>query len=213
MNYEIEEIIGSLKAARKAKGLSQRDLSARAGVPQSHISRIESGKVNLQLSSLIQLARLLDLEVMLVPKKAIPAVDSIVRSTASRAPGRDTASTRNKLRKAETATAELLKALPDNSELRRASNVLRELNNFQNVAFASDALENALKPFADLQRSLARVRPAEEALRRLTETPGAFEKIRTATTTLQTLRNQLIHDPHPNLAGPKAAYDLKDDDA
>jgi transcriptional regulator with XRE-family HTH domain len=213
MNYEIEEIIGSLKAARKAKGLSQRDLSARAGVPQSHISKIESGKVDLQLSSLIQLARLLDLEVTLVPKKAIPAVDSIVRSTAAKAPSRNTASARNKLRKAETATAELLKALPDNSELRRASNVLRELNNFQNVALASDALEKALKPFTDLQRSWAQIKPAEEALRRLTETPEAFEKIRAATTTLQALRNQLIHDPHPNLARPKPAYDLGDDNA
>lgn len=85
MNYDIEHIVGSLKAARKAKGLSQRNLSARAGIPQSHFSKIESGKVDLQLSSLIQLARLLDLEVTLVPTKAIPAVISIVRSTSARA--------------------------------------------------------------------------------------------------------------------------------
>lgn len=85
MNYDIEHIVEALKAARKAKGLSQRNLSARAGLPQSHLSKIEGGKVDLQLSSLIQLARLLDLEVTLVPRKAIPAVMSIVRATSARA--------------------------------------------------------------------------------------------------------------------------------
>lgn len=82
--YEIERIAQTLKAARQSKGLSQRALSQASGVPQSHISNIERGAVDLRISSLIQLARLLDLEVTLVPRKAVPAVDSIVRSTARR---------------------------------------------------------------------------------------------------------------------------------
>ncbi|MEM8937654.1 MAG: helix-turn-helix transcriptional regulator, partial [Pseudomonadota bacterium] len=32
-----------VKAAREAKQLSQRELSARTGIPQSHISKIENG--------------------------------------------------------------------------------------------------------------------------------------------------------------------------
>jgi transcriptional regulator with XRE-family HTH domain len=78
-----QHIIAALKAARAAKGFSQRELSAKAGVPQSHISRIERGAVDLQLSSLIELARVLDLEVMTVPRKLVPAVQAIVRADAS----------------------------------------------------------------------------------------------------------------------------------
>lgn len=44
MAYASEEIINALKKGREAKGLSQRALSARTGVPQSHISKIESGQ-------------------------------------------------------------------------------------------------------------------------------------------------------------------------
>lgn len=81
MAYELEQIAEELKAARKAKGLSQRALSALAGVPQSHISRVEKGEVDLRLSSLVQIARVLGMEVKLVPKQALPAVDTVVRST------------------------------------------------------------------------------------------------------------------------------------
>ena len=76
--YKIEHITDALKDARKRKGLSQRELSERSGVPQSHISRIESGAVDLRLSSLIELARTLDMELLTVPRKAVPAVRSIV---------------------------------------------------------------------------------------------------------------------------------------
>ncbi|MEX2454463.1 MAG: helix-turn-helix transcriptional regulator [Rhodospirillaceae bacterium] len=79
MNYTIEELAASLRSAREAKGLSQRALSARSGVPQGHISKIENGTVDLRLSSLVQLARALDLELALVPRRALPAVQAIVR--------------------------------------------------------------------------------------------------------------------------------------
>ena len=40
MSYDTEAIAASLKEARASKGLSQRDLSVIAGVPQAQISRI-----------------------------------------------------------------------------------------------------------------------------------------------------------------------------
>ena len=82
MDYTIDPVTGALKAARAAKGLSQRALSARSGVPQGHISKIESGAVDLRLSSLVALARVLDLELMLVPRRAVPAVRSIISRSA-----------------------------------------------------------------------------------------------------------------------------------
>ena len=81
MSYVTEQILESLREARVRKGFSQRELSARSGVPQSHISKIESGGVDLRISSLIALARVLDLELLVAPKKSIPAIKSIIRSS------------------------------------------------------------------------------------------------------------------------------------
>ncbi len=81
MSYLNDQILKGLKKTSKAKGLSQRELSAKSGVPQGHISKIENGAVDLRVSSLIALARTLDLELALVPRKAVPAVQSIVRQT------------------------------------------------------------------------------------------------------------------------------------
>lgn len=83
MSGDIEEIARALRQARQAKGLSQRALSQRAGVPQGHISNIERGAVDLRLSSLVAIARVLGLEVALVPRKSLPAVQAIVRSAAT----------------------------------------------------------------------------------------------------------------------------------
>jgi len=98
MSYLNDKILNNLKKARKRKGVSQRELSAKSGVPQSHISKIENGAVDLRVSSLIALARVLDLELELVPKKIVPAIKSIVRrSTHSEI------ATHNPLQEMETA--------------------------------------------------------------------------------------------------------------
>ena len=81
MNYATEYIARELKKAREAKGLNQRELGRKAGVPQGHISKIENGAVDLRVSSLVALARALDLELALVPRKVLPAVKSLVRSS------------------------------------------------------------------------------------------------------------------------------------
>ena len=86
MSYETEHIANTLKAARESKGLSQRGLSAKSGVPQGHISKIERGTVDLRLTSLVALARVLDLELVLVPRRSVSAVQSIVRSSARGTP-------------------------------------------------------------------------------------------------------------------------------
>ncbi len=79
MKYSIEHITHALRAARKTQGLNQRTLSAMAGIPQSHISKIENGAVDLRVSSLVELARALNLEIELVPRKSVPAVHAIIQ--------------------------------------------------------------------------------------------------------------------------------------
>lgn len=86
--YALEHLVNTLRAARVAGGLSQREISVKSDLPQSHISKIENGAVDLRTSSLVELARVLDLEVVLVPRRGVPAVRAIVRNLAQARDGR-----------------------------------------------------------------------------------------------------------------------------
>lgn len=81
MSYAVKKIADRLKITRKRKGLGQETLSESSGIPQPQISRIEKGLVDLRLSSLLTISHSLDLEVVLVPRKALPATQSIINST------------------------------------------------------------------------------------------------------------------------------------
>jgi transcriptional regulator with XRE-family HTH domain len=83
-----EHVIQTLKLARQEKHLTQRELSAKAGVPQGHISKIENGAVDLKLSSLVELARTLGLELMLVPRRLVPAVEMLSQGSDPTRPQR-----------------------------------------------------------------------------------------------------------------------------
>ena len=74
---QLQPIATLLKSARERKGLSQRALGKRVGLPQSHISKIENAAVDLQTTNLMQIARALDLELTLVPRATLPAVQSL----------------------------------------------------------------------------------------------------------------------------------------
>lgn len=62
--------------------MSQRALSTRTGIPQSHISRIENAGADLRLTSLMTLAHALDLEFMLIPRQLVAAVEGLQRGSA-----------------------------------------------------------------------------------------------------------------------------------
>ena len=83
MDHAIKDITNELKLARQHKGLTQRGLSQKAGIPQSHISKIESGAVDIKLSSFIELARVLDLEITVVPRRFLPAIEAMLSQTPS----------------------------------------------------------------------------------------------------------------------------------
>ena len=68
-----------LKKARLQKGLSQKAVALMIGLQQSHLSKIENGLVDLQTSSLIQLSRALDLELMLIPRILVHTVEALQR--------------------------------------------------------------------------------------------------------------------------------------
>jgi DNA-binding XRE family transcriptional regulator len=59
-------IAGELLCLRKARGLTQRQLSDRTGIQQSEISRIEAGHANPTVGTVSALARALGAEMRLV---------------------------------------------------------------------------------------------------------------------------------------------------
>jgi len=81
-DIELGTMAETLRTARLRKGLTQRELGQLAGVPQSHISKIEAGGVDLRLSSLVALAQVLDLSLNLAPAPLVLAPVSGVESAS-----------------------------------------------------------------------------------------------------------------------------------
>ena len=63
---EIAGIISSLIDRRNEVGLSQRQLAAECGMPQSSLARIESMKITPNLDTLIRIMRPLNLKISVV---------------------------------------------------------------------------------------------------------------------------------------------------
>ena len=173
MSYATEKIAETLRKAREQKGLSQRALSARAGVPQSHISKIENNAVDLRISSLTAIAHALDIELALVPRKAVPAVKSVTRSVGF-SPIIDP-TIGKEFRKIEK-TLNSFKVQPLKIEgLDRLQRTFRELNQFQNLVKAAD-------PLRDIRESLEGIKAI-----------GDNDAIKRAIDQMSTLRNTLAH--------------------
>ncbi len=84
MNLNIQQLIQELKAARVAQGLTQRELAGQLGIPQSHLSKIEAGRVNVTLGSFVEMTRMLELEVLLVPRQHIALVKGLMTAKDTR---------------------------------------------------------------------------------------------------------------------------------
>lgn len=82
----------ALEAARKLSGLTQEDLAARAGLSRMTVQRLESGKLDPRFSTLQEVARVLGLDIMLVPSALRKELEGFVRSGGrllGQAPGAD----------------------------------------------------------------------------------------------------------------------------
>jgi transcriptional regulator with XRE-family HTH domain len=199
MRYAIEHIGRTLRDAREARGLSQRALSAKAGVPQSHISKIENGAVDLRVSSLVELARVLDLELVLVPRKATPAVQSIARSSgaSTQAPAEGFEKALKELKRMQNDVAQLAKMHPNLMELAQFQQRVRELQHFR-------------IPAHDLET----LRDASDSLRAFKESKTSVDKLRDALAQVNKVRNQLAHGLETSSfkKAVRSAYGLDEDD-
>jgi transcriptional regulator with XRE-family HTH domain len=77
----------ALKEARAARGWSQRELGGRLGLPQMHISGIESGKIVPRYDTLLELVRILDHDLLMVPRALVPAAQSLIRDHLNKQQG------------------------------------------------------------------------------------------------------------------------------
>lgn len=67
----IRSVGRTIRSTRHTRGWSQAELARRSNLGQANISHAETGKSDLRLSTLIALARALELEVRLVPRTAV----------------------------------------------------------------------------------------------------------------------------------------------
>lgn len=72
-------LIVELKHIRVKKHLSQKWVGDRINMPQSHLSKIESEEIDPKLSTVIELVRVLDHELVLIPRSHLPMLNSLIK--------------------------------------------------------------------------------------------------------------------------------------
>ena len=78
-----------LKEARVTRSWSQAELGRQAGLPQMHISGIESGKIVPRFDTLLDLVRVLDYDLLMVPRSLVPILQAIIRDHQNQDHNRD----------------------------------------------------------------------------------------------------------------------------
>ena len=205
MSTAIEDIAASIKAARIAKGFTQKQLGERVGLPQSHISKIEGGNVDLQISSLVEIARALDLELKLVPRRTVPAIEGVVRSQRERSEASRTLATIAETNRFAERVRESYPSVTEVTELQSALKDIQAVNlNFKTLK----AIQQALQPVAHLKKHL---QDLGWALEQQEGTKKFAQQIAASTRALQHVRNLQIHTIDRDSASRLPAYRLEDD--
>jgi len=194
--YSLAPFAETIRQARLQKGWTQRDLSARARMPQAQISRFENGEVDPQVSTLVELARTLDLDLQLVPRSAITAVEAAVRSAEERS---DERVLRDMLAKLRGAAEEAHRSAPEREDIASIRASLRELEHLAPLIRGPEITAELQRLLPNLQQFVV-YPPAQR---------GRHAKpIVDAANWLKRFRNQLVHAPQAE----RPAYSLDDEE-
>lgn len=202
MSYAASKVLEQLRAARLAQGLSQRQLGERIGLPQSNIARLEGGGTDPSLSKIIELARALDLDLQLIPRKALPAVKGAMRANELAINPDD--ATNHAIKSIRSLGETLARLEPLQFEIPESlRKMLADLERLRFDQTQFHALQDAMKP---IQRALDRSKetgslPKEWA--RSTHESG---------TRLRDLRNRITQSSPRDQPHLKPAFSLDDDD-
>lgn len=165
-------------------------------MPQAQISRFENGEVDPQISTLVELARTLDLDLQLVPRSAITSVEAAVRSAEERS---DERVLRDILTKLRTAAQEAHQSAPEREDIASIRASLRELDHLAPLIQGPETTAELQRLLLNLQQFVV-YPPAQR---------GRHAKlIVDAATWLKRLRNQLVHAPQAE----RPAYSLDDEE-
>jgi transcriptional regulator with XRE-family HTH domain len=193
VNYQAEAFAQSLRQARLQKGWSQRDLSGKAGIPQAHISRIESGAVDVKVSTLVELARLLDLELVLAPRASLPAVEALIREAEA---SHDLRSARGLANSLQPALRRLRIEHPKSSTTERLATLILDVI--------------AIAPLFQTPGALGQLEDAVAGIRRAADSAGDdLKSLDAAINGLARIRNGLVHARAP---AQTPAYSLDEED-
>jgi len=200
MSYATTNITEKLKATREARGLSQRELSQLAGVPQSHISKIENGSVDLRVSSLIELSRALGLELTLVPRNTLSAVNTIVRGSedSSQKPGRSTPRIQRELKRIDNMITSLIRENPASQELAQFQSQARDLQRLR-------VPDSYLETIREADKTLRSIQNHAESLGAIGKTLSEFQQLRNS------LSHEFAKSPQSEMIKPAYSLDENDD--
>ena len=152
--------------------------------------------VDLRLSSLVELARFLDLELTLVPRRKLPAVKAIIRGDNGQ---HDVESTRRA-----------------GYMLRRLVDQIEQLPSELRSEFAIQELQRRARELIQLELSadeLVHLQDASAAVKAFFNDPRNAEAVEGANDRLRKLRNTLAHGVGRSVPSlPRPAYRLDGDD-
>jgi transcriptional regulator with XRE-family HTH domain len=189
MAYQSEELIRQVQSQRIKAAMSQRALAARAGLTQAHISQIETGSLEPGLATFIQMARALDLEVVIVPKKLVPAVEGVLRSSA----------------------AELLPGDGQAGLFAKGERLIAKQKKLNGSSAALDRITDYFRFLKQIRLSktdLALVTDVIEILRHYKDSPQSKPQLENIAGALQGLRNRIAHP----VEAPRPAYALEEEE-
>lgn len=80
-NELLKELGALLRRSREAAGLTQEQTADRANISRPRYRDIETGTAAARATTLVNVARALGMEMMLIPQAMVPAVQSMLRPT------------------------------------------------------------------------------------------------------------------------------------
>ncbi len=203
-------IADALKAARLGKALTQRALSEKVGIPQGHLSKIESGEVDPRLSSLIEIARALDYEIAFVPRTLLPTIQSLERGAiqASQPTDREVRATVQELVKVQHDAQKLAKEIPESKELQKLPAAIREIQQYKLDPRFASRIQEIVEQMRPAVRALI---SAQKHIRNWAENPNTqkqLQQIAKAAAAFQQTRNALAHGATEPVRDSAPAYQL-----
>ena len=77
-----QTLLGGLRESRLNRNLTQEELARKLGIRQRQISDLERSTIDPRLSTIQNVARALDLELMLIPRHLISTIEGLQRAAA-----------------------------------------------------------------------------------------------------------------------------------